>query len=297
MTINAVNIPMRFAAGGGLIHPTRYFPVAETGVYNLIGNIANTIYSGGGTYPPVKGDEWFVMDRADGPLYGFDSGANHPAVRSLIDNPTGAPDGGTCAELELVQFTNDHPSCDPGIGWTANSGITVPSQGGSVFWRYYVKYSAATATRNSGCGGGPWEGKIVILGGSDGERIIEQASPRSNSALEIKLAKNINDTWPSAANLVVADNTWHAVQCECQTSSTSSASDTEFRCWIDNDTYGSPTAELTGQASTNVAGWGTGFQFMQAVHALGNTDTLKISVVGIRTGPTFHNGWYSGMNG
>lgn len=233
----------------------------------------------------------FRMSMCSSPNYGFTALGNHTTAYTHTAQATGGPSGGCSVDVALTAFTSDHPACDVSVGFNGASGATVPAQGGARYLRVYYKFSTNAPVRNSGCGGGAWEGKMLITGGADSERVIEQAG-QPVSGLAVKLAKNIN-TPISPTQAYGTAGTWQSLQWRVVTDTTTGANDGTLAYWLNTDVEGSPTASGGGW-DFDVSNWGGAgaaltVQLLASVHAAGTAWTISIGC--FEVSDTFDSTW------
>lgn len=179
-------------------------------------------------------------------------------------------------------------------GWE-KLGLASLSQGQSRFFRWRLRVGAgfnATGVEDA------WTSKFIIWGDGqvDGsERIMVHVAPRFVAEdFHISLGENISSE--RTPDYELTKGSWQSIQMEVQTSTTSSTDDGEFRVWINNDTYASPTEDFVGVSLNAEAMDNFRFGFYcNATLATGGECVLDFAQIQVAT--FFDDAWHSTLNG
>jgi len=237
--------------------------------------------------PAASAGVLFAMDMTSPPNYGFDT-RTVPSEVTYTNAASAGPDGGNALRI-THQIQVSHNQYTHGLSTDAVEAE--PAIGATRYHRIYYKF---IGTQNYTCNSpqGAWENKFIIFGvggaESTGGRVIlyHKATPRW------EWSKNIDVNGPDVA--IPTDGAWHALQIMVRSSSVLSAADAVLSIWHDNDTEGSPTSSVSGDAISTSAWGSAGFgSFADATLATGGN--IDYYIGGYEYASAFDASWYANM--
>jgi hypothetical protein len=240
-----------------------------------------------GGAPPATDDVYFRMNCDVGwPQCGMDQNVNVAEMGTtwnMTQQVAAGPQGQTAARFS---WPGPSPVGEEYFGWREN-GAPAITQGASVFLRYKIRFVSPQTVGSAGV-------KLFILGdsvGDDGDRVIGTLKVGCAGACwNFDVDKNINGTRAAFTNL--AADTWHSIQIEVDTSTTTVSTDGQFKLWVNSDVYASATDTEPGLTLPTPYSGELGFGFF------GNTTDGGAHAVYdlccFEYGPTFDNTWTTG---
>jgi hypothetical protein len=207
---------------------------------------------------PASAQTFFSMDysaAADpNAAWNAESVTSGPFNRQRIAG--GGPSGQDAYDLIQYRDTSFRPEFYGGQfrwGWSGNIEPSDPPQGARRYYRWRMRFSPDTNFRAVDWGNGSSPSALVnkvFLVGDGGRtdrcRVILEytADPDAGNVRRMRLQIDggedpaLSGPWPIGQ--------WLNIQIEVDSSSTPSSPDGGYKLWINNNDYGSPTAQTTG---------------------------------------------------
>ena len=232
------------------------------------------------------------------PLYGFDS--NWDSDAGTYFNFTQFLSGGPGDRAYLRSVNIDSAVFNQFYSGWGSTGFTAVANGVSRFIRCYLRINSPY----NGTGpGDPWSSKWIMVGdqgGAEEQRVIAQLACRTevdNSDIHLRITKNIGSTPGEGAgdvNLTSFIGSWIAIQMEAR----ADASNGYSKIWVNNDTYGSPSAASSnfpwsGANWTSIEVGPAGFFQNATTGGIGN---VSIDMAKFEYADSFDASWYANIN-
>ena len=249
---------------------------------------------------PVSAQVFFRMDFDAGsaPNAGW-TATSTSATHNRIHIPAGGPDGDDA--YELVQRVTGASSPFFGgefyWGWTGMIEPQNPAQGARRYYRFRMRFSPNTNFRGLDTGGSPTTliNKVLLVGDGCGRsdcRVILNYRGLDNfrqAYLQLQIDGGASPATTPAVNI----GEWLTVQVELISSSSSSSANGGYKIWVNNNNYGSPTAQRTGIV-LNPVNWRYVMLGSYVNNGLASNGVHTIRYSGFEAATTFDAGYFRG---